>query len=284
MNASFRQIAAVFPAMPTQDGAGVSLKRALGQSDRQRMDPYLMMDVFFSSDPKDYLAGFPSHPHRGFETITYMLEGNMLHEDHAGHRGELKTGGIQWMTAGKGIIHSEMPQQVDGAMRGFQIWLNLPSAEKMKAPAYQNIEAANLPKVPLAQGGEITLIAGQLELGGMRYQSPVQASATRPLIADIRLEAGETVELPISEELNALLFLFEGEAEVEGKKLNFDQSALLTAGNALRLKAGERGGRAMLLAGKPLNEPVVQYGPFVMNSVEEIRQAIDDYNSGRFVG
>lgn len=284
MNASFRQIAAVFPAMPTQDGAGVSLKRALGQSDRQRMDPYLMMDVFFSNDPKDYLAGFPSHPHRGFETITYMLEGNMLHEDHAGHRGELKTGGIQWMTAGKGIIHSEMPQQVDGAMRGFQIWLNLPAAEKMKAPAYQNIEAANLPKIPLAQGGEITLIAGTLELGETHYQSPVQASATRPLIADIRLEAGEAVELPIPEELNALLFLFEGEAEVEGQKLNFDQSALLTAGNTLRLKAGERGGRAMLLAGKPLNEPVVQYGPFVMNSVEEIRQAIDDYNSGRFVG
>lgn len=284
MSTSFRQIAAVFPAMPTQDGAGVSLKRALGQSDRQRMDPYLMMDVFFSNDPKDYLAGFPSHPHRGFETITYMLEGNMLHEDHAGHRGELKTGGIQWMTAGKGIIHSEMPQQVDGAMRGFQIWLNLPSAEKMKAPAYQNIEAANLPKIPLAQGGEIVLIAGQLELDGKRYQSPVQASVTRPLIADIRLEAGEEVELPISEALNALLFLFEGEAEVEGKKLNFDQSALLTSGNSLRLKAGERGGRAMLLAGKPLNEPVVQYGPFVMNSVEEIRQAIDDYNSGRFVG
>lgn len=242
MSTVFRRIATVLPAIATQDGAGVSLKRALGQSDRQRMDPYLMMDVFFSQDPKDYLAGFPSHPHRGFETITYMLEGNMLHEDHVGHRGELKTGGIQWMTAGRGIIHSEMPQQVDGAMRGFQIWLNLPRDEKMKAPAYQNIEADGLPKIALSKGGEITLIAGTLELNEKRYQSPVQASVTQPLIADVHLAPDEEVELPIPEELNALLFLFEGNVEVEGQSLHSDQSALLTSGSTLRLKAGKSAG------------------------------------------
>ncbi|MBV7693106.1 pirin family protein [Limnobaculum sp. M2-1] len=281
-NQQYRAIRQIFPAMATQDGAGVSLKRALGQSDSQRMDPYLMMDVFFSDDPQDYIAGFPDHPHRGFETITYMLEGNMLHEDHVGHRGELKTGGIQWMTAGRGIIHSEMPQQVDGEMRGFQIWLNLPAADKMKDPSYQNFDAEQLPDISLLEEGQIILIAGSLTLDGDTYTSPVQAHATQPLIADIRLEPNGEVHIPVPAGLNALLYLFEGEIQVGNEALQFDQTAILTDGDMLHLKADILGGRAMLLAGKPLNEPVVQYGPFVMNSIDEIKQAINDYNSGKF--
>lgn len=278
----YRTVKQILHAQATQDGAGVSLKRALGQTDGQRMDPYLMMDVFFSNDPKDYLAGFPNHPHRGFETITYMLEGNMLHEDHAGNRGELKSGGIQWMTAGKGIIHSEMPQQLDGQMRGFQIWLNLPRAEKMKPASYQNFTAQQLPNISLLESGQIVLIAGTLTMDGETYTSPVQAHVTQPLIADIDLSPHGEIHIPIPSGMNALLFLFEGEIEVDDHTLLFDQTAILSDGDMLHLKADILGGRAMLLAGKPLNEPIVQYGPFVMNTIEEIQQAIDDYNSGQF--
>ncbi|GKX53768.1 pirin family protein [Budvicia aquatica] len=278
----YRTVKQILHAQATQDGAGVSLKRALGQTDGQRMDPYLMMDVFFSDDPQDYLAGFPNHPHRGFETITYMLEGNMLHEDHAGNRGELKSGGIQWMTAGKGIIHSEMPQQLDGQMRGFQIWLNLPRAEKMKPASYQNFSAEELPNISLLESGQIVLIAGTLTIDGETYTSPVQAHVTQPLIADIDLSPHGEIHIPIPAGMNALLFLFEGEIEIDDHTLLFDQTALLSDGDMVHLKADILGGRVMLLAGKPLHEPIVQYGPFVMNTIEEIQQAIDDYNSGQF--
>lgn len=278
----YRTVKQILHAQATQDGAGVSLKRALGQTDGQRMDPYLMMDVFFSDDPQDYLAGFPNHPHRGFETITYMLEGNMLHEDHAGNRGELKSGGIQWMTAGKGIIHSEMPQQLDGQMRGFQIWLNLPRAEKMKPASYQNFSAEELPNISLLESGQIVLIAGTLTIDGETYTSPVQAHLTQPLIADIDLSPHGEIHIPIPAGMNALLFLFEGEIEIDDHTLLFDQTAILSDGDMVHLKADILGGRVMLLAGKPLHEPIVQYGPFVMNTIEEIQQAIDDYNSGQF--
>ena len=278
----YRTVKQILHAQATQDGAGVSLKRALGQTDGQRMDPYLMMDVFFSDNPQDYLAGFPNHPHRGFETITYMLEGNMLHEDHAGNRGELKSGGIQWMTAGKGIIHSEMPQQLDGQMRGFQIWLNLPRAEKMKPASYQNFSAEELPNISLLESGQIVLIAGTLTIDGETYTSPVQAHLTQPLIADIDLSPHGEIHIPIPAGMNALLFLFEGEIEIDDHTLLFDQTAILSDGDMVHLKADILGGRVMLLAGKPLHEPIVQYGPFVMNTIEEIQQAIDDYNSGQF--
>lgn len=273
------------PAVATEDGAGVKLKRALGQnqSESSRLDPYLMMDVFFSNNPDDYIAGFPAHPHRGFETITYMLEGHMLHEDHMGNKGDLTTGGIQWMTAGRGIIHSEMPQQTDGKMRGFQIWLNLPKEEKMKKPSYQNFKANELPSIRLKEGGNIVLIAGTLDLEGKTLHSPVQATRTRPLIADLSLEPNSELQLPIEASLQAMLYAFEGELNINGDTLQFDSSAILSDGDYIRIKAGPKGGRAMLLAGKPLNEPVVQYGPFVMNSIDEINQAISDYNEDRFV-
>lgn len=282
-NLKQRSITRVIPAVATQDGAGVKLKRALGQSQSadSRLDPYLMMDVFFSDNPDDYIAGFPSHPHRGFETITYMLEGHMLHRDHLGHQGDLKTGGIQWMTAGRGVIHSEMPQQTDGRMRGFQIWLNLPREEKMKPAAYQNFSADQLPVIHTG-AGRVVLIAGSLTLAGETYRSPVQASRTQPLIADIAPEPGAELVLPIINGLNAMLYGFEGEISVNGQTLPADSSAVLGDGDYVTLKSGPQGGRAMLLAGKPLHEPVVQYGPFVMNTADEIREAIDDYNAGRF--
>lgn len=279
-----RTITRLLSAVATEDGAGVKLKRALGQrqSAESRLDPYLMMDVFFSDNPDDYIAGFPSHPHRGFETITYMLEGHMLHQDHMGNKGDLKTGGIQWMSAGRGVIHSEIPQQTDGRMRGFQIWLNLPKEEKMKPAAYQNFDADQLPGIELTNGSRIILIAGSLTLEDHIYSSPVQSSRTQPLIADLQLAPDSEMLLPIAAGLNALLYSFEGELSVNGQRLPFDSSAILSDGDFVTLKAGPQGGRAMLLAGKPLNEPVVQYGPFVMNTEQEIRAAIDDYNRGTF--
>ena len=206
----------------------------------------------------------------------------VLHEDHAGNRGELKSGGIQWMTAGKGIIHSEMPQQLDGQMRGFQIWLNLPRAEKMKPASYQNFSAEQLPNISLLESGQIVLIAGTLTIDGETYTSPVQAHVTQPLIADIDLSPHGEIHIPIPAGMNALLFLFEGEIEIDDHTLLFDQTAILSDGDMVHLKADILGGRVMLLAGKPLHEPIVQYGPFVMNTIEEIQQAIDDYNSGQF--
>ncbi|PSJ42433.1 quercetin 2,3-dioxygenase [Zobellella endophytica] len=278
-----RKITALYPAMETRDGAGVRLQRALGQHQDQRMDPYLMMDHFSSIDAADYIAGFPDHPHRGFETITYMLDGHMLHQDHMGNQGHLKAGDLQWMTAGRGVIHSEMPQQEAGRMRGFQIWLNLPAALKMQPASYQDIPGASLPRAPLDGGGELILLAGELELAGQRLRGPIHSEHTRPLIADIRLAPGGGLSLPLAAELNALVYGFEGEARIAGQVLSGEHCALLGAGDRLELAAGEAGARLLLLAGRPLHEPVVQYGPFVMNSVAEIEQAIMDYRAGKLV-
>ncbi|WMC10898.1 pirin family protein [Oceanimonas pelagia] len=280
---SARTITETYPALDTQDGAGVRLRRVLGQHPGQRMDPFLMMDHFASDEAADYLAGFPDHPHRGFETITYMLDGHMLHRDHMGNEGHLHPGDVQWMTAGRGVIHSEMPQQEAGRMQGFQIWLNLPAALKMQPARYQDIAAAQLPRIPLAEGGELVLLAGKLTLAGTTWQGPIHSEHTRPLIADIRLAAGERLNLPLAKALSALLYSFEGEVGVGEQLLPQKQSALLGAGDTLALKAGANGGRLLLLAGRPLNEPVAQYGPFVMNTQAEIEQAIMDYRAGKLV-
>ncbi|WP_107852293.1 pirin family protein [Oceanimonas marisflavi] len=278
-----RTITTSYAALDTQDGAGVRLRRVLGQRPDQRLDPFLMMDHFASDEAADYLAGFPDHPHRGFETITYMLDGHMLHRDHMGNEGHLRPGDLQWMTAGRGVIHSEMPQQEAGRMQGFQIWLNLPAALKMQPARYQDIAAAELPRIVLPGGGELVLLAGNLTLADQRWQGPIQSPHTRPLIADIRLAAGERLTLPLAKELSALLYSFEGEIRVGEQLLPQKQSALLGAGDTLALTAGPEGGRLLLLAGHPLNEPVVQYGPFVMNTQAEIEQAIMDYRTGKLV-
>ncbi len=280
-----RLLQRVIAAQRTSDGAGVTLYRSLGQSPFARLDPFLMLDEFGSDRPEEYIAGFPPHPHRGFQTVTYMLEGHMLHEDHLGHRGHLKSGGVQWMTAGRGIIHSEMPQQERGLMRGFQLWINLPAREKMCPAAYEDIEAERIPTVS-AEGATIKLIAGSIEREGRTFNGPVTGVTTQPIFFDVTLEAGVrfTEALPVAH--SAYLYVFEGELSIAapGKglaSLPKRHGAVLSEGETLVVEAGGAGARFLLLAAAPIGEPIVQYGPFVMNTREEIDQAIRDYQSGR---
>ena len=275
-----RTLKRVIPSMETSDGAGVRIRRSIGQTQGVRLDPFLMLDEFGSDQPQDYLAGFPSHPHRGFETVTYMIEGHMLHEDHLGNRGDLKNGGVQWMTAGRGIIHSEMPQQEEGMMRGFQLWLNLPAAEKMKDAGYRDIQPDEIPLIR-QPGVAIKLIAGSLALDGNKHDGAVTGGTTEPLYADLRLDPGGTVTLPVSRHLNAFVYLYEGGASLSGQPLTASAVNVLEEGDRITLEAGPQGACALLIAGRPLNEPVVQYGPFVMNTREEIEQTLQDYQSGR---
>ena len=277
-----RRLQAVIASVAASDGAGVKLRRSLGSGPNQRFDPFLMLDEFFSDDPNDYLAGFPSHPHRGFETVTYMLDGNMLHEDSFGHRGEIGPGGVQWMTAGRGIIHSEMPQQTEGRMRGFQLWINLPAREKMKPAAYREIPPREIPTAALAGGGEARVIAGTLQQGDVSVSGPIGGLSTEPLYFDLRLPAGVAATIPIPATHNAFMYVYEGEAVVgeNARPLPFRSAGLLTNGDAVRVTAGGRGAGLLLLGGRPIGEPVVQYGPFVMNTPREIEQAIIDYQRG----
>jgi redox-sensitive bicupin YhaK (pirin superfamily) len=278
-----RKLQAVIASVAASDGAGVKLRRSLGSTQHQRFDPFLMLDEFFSDDPDDYLAGFPAHPHRGFETVTYMLDGHMRHEDSFGNRGDLGPGDVQWMTAARGIIHSEMPQQTAGRMRGFQLWVNLPSNEKMKPAAYRDIPTAQIPTVPLAAGGEIRIIAGEFEQGGQRHAGPIGGLSTQPQYFDLRLPAGVQVRVPTPATHNAFLYVYEGDAAVgdDARPLPFRSAGLLTPGQYVDVKAGAQGAQLLLLSGKPIGEPVVQYGPFVMNTREEIEQAVLDYQRGR---
>ena len=278
-----RTLTHIIESIPTSDGAGVKLRRSLGSSHHLRFDPFLMLDEFYSDDPDDYLAGFPSHPHRGFETVTYMLDGHMLHEDNFGNRGNLGPGDVQWMTAAHGIIHSEMPQQTQGRMRGFQLWLNLPASEKLKPASYRDVPARDIPAVALAGGGAIRVIAGTLALDGRATAGPIngaQRIATDPLYLDVHLPPQATVTVPVAAGHNAFLYAYEGSAAIGGKTVPHRAAGLLSDGEAVTLTAGPDGARLLLIAGKPLREPVVQYGPFVMNTRDEIEQAIQDYNAG----
>lgn len=281
-----REIAHIIPAVATSDGAGVKLKRSLGQSAGVRLDPFLMLDEFYSDQPEDYLAGFPSHPHRGFETVTYMLAGHMLHEDHLGNRGDLGPGDLQWMTAGRGIIHSEMPQQESGLMRGFQLWINLPAAEKLCDADYRDIPAADIPSLAPAPGISLRHLAGhcalpeyELDSSGYINGQDGQPRRSDPLYIDIRLAAGKSLAVALNPEHNAFVYAYDGELQIGDRQLTSGQAGVLTAGERLVLHT-ENGANVLLLAGQALNEPVVQYGPFVMNSSEEIEQALRDYRDG----
>jgi len=278
-----RTIKQVIDSVATSDGAGVKLRRSVGASQFLRHDPFLMLDEFYSDNPDDYLAGFPSHPHRGFETVTYMLDGHMRHEDSVGNRGDLGPGDVQWMSAARGIIHSEMPQQTEGRMRGFQLWINLPAKEKLNDPGYRDIPAADIPTVALDNGGKARVIAGTLVQPGGSTKGPVQAVTTDPMYLDVHLPAGTVFESPVTPGYNAFLYLYEGDATVgdDGQALKHRTAGLLSDGDTVRVKAGASEARFLLLAGKPLNEPIVQYGPFVMNTREEIEQAVHDYQSGK---
>jgi redox-sensitive bicupin YhaK (pirin superfamily) len=270
-----RKIQQVIQAQPASDGAGVKLMRSLGSANHLRLDPFLMLDAFSSENPDDYVAGFPSHPHRGFETVTYLLDGHMLHEDHLGNRGDLKSGAVQWMTAGRGIIHSEMPQQENGRMRGFQLWINLPAKEKMKPAGYRDIQPEEIPTV-LLSAGSMKVVAGTYK----STKGPVQGGATDPIYWDVSLEAGKTFTAEIPATHAVYVYPFEGAVEIADRVLETHQGGILGSGDALEVKAGADGARFLVLAGRPLKEPVVQYGPFVMNTREEIQRAIRDYQNG----
>ena len=275
-----RGVEARVEGVQTRDGAGVRLTRVLGASLQRRLDPFLMLDAFASDDPDDYIAGFPDHPHRGFETITYMVAGRMLHRDSAGHEGLLEAGGMQWMTAGRGVVHSEIPQQESGRMEGFQLWLNLPAAAKMSQPWYRDFSAAELPRLRTAHGAEAVVLAGSCH----GVQGAVTRDATAPLILDLHLDPGGRFELPLPAAHNALLYVYRGEVEIGGQGVTQRTMAVLdNRGDALRIDATQ-GARALLVAGQPLSEPIAQYGPFVMNTEQQIYQAVNDYRAGRLGG
>lgn len=279
-----RSLQKIIPSIPVSDGAGVKLRRSLGQSQFQRLDPFLMLDEFASDNPDDYIAGFPPHPHRGFETVTYMLAGDFQHEDHLGHKGHLRGGGAQWMTAGRGIIHSEMPLQQSGRLHGFQFWINLPAKEKMKPAAYRDIQPEDIPLVAIP-GGEVKVVAGTLETAdGHSVPGPIQGLSTAPLFLDVRLQAGQGFSHALPEGHTAFIYPYAGSLMVgathDAKPLAARQAGVLSAEGRVEVSVGIEGGSFLLLAARPLGEPVVQYGPFVMNTREEIEQALADYRDG----
>jgi redox-sensitive bicupin YhaK (pirin superfamily) len=279
-----RELQRTIESVATSDGAGVKLRRSLGSVPGLYLDPFLMLDEFSSDDAADYIAGFPSHPHRGFETVTYMLDGHLRHEDHLGHRGELTSGAVQWMTAGRGIIHSEMPQQDHGRMRGFQLWINLPRREKMKPAKYRDIAAREIPVVEVPGGGRIKVIAGKITVDGGEVGGPIQGLTTDPTVLDIELPAGASFRHSLATDYTAFVYAFEGSvvigAEGRAQTLGTHRAGVTSEGEEILLRGGEQGGRALLIAGRPLREPIVQYGPFVMNTREEIEQAVRDYQNG----
>lgn len=264
------------------DGAGVRINRVLTQPLQRRLDPFLMLDAFGSDKPGDYIAGFPEHPHRGFETVSYMINGRMRHKDSAGHEGLITNGGVQWMTAGRGVVHSEMPEQNEGLMEGFQLWLNLPARDKMTKPWYRDIAAEELPRVTFPNGAVVQVIAGSSH----GVEGAVQREGTEPLYLDIALPAGASFEQILPAGHNAFLYVFRGEVVVEGKAVPSTKMAILTnpaGSDGVRIHAS-KDARVLLIAGRPLNEPIVQYGPFVMNTQLELQQAVEDFRAGKFEG
>jgi redox-sensitive bicupin YhaK (pirin superfamily) len=279
-----REVERVVAGVATSDGAGVRLTRVLTQDLQRRLDPFLMLDAFRSDDPRDYIAGFPEHPHRGFETVTYMLAGRMRHRDSAGNEGLLTAGAVQWMTAGRGIVHSEMPEQEDGLMEGFQLWLNLPARTKMTVPGYRDIPAQEIPEFDAADGVRVRAIAG----GTSGRPAAVTRPDTEPVFLDLHLPAGARVDVPLPAGHNAFVYVYRGTLRVgatPGRGVASAQMAILETrpdadGVALACDAAAR---AILVAGRPLNEPIAQHGPFVMNTRDELVQAVHDFQTGRFV-
>jgi redox-sensitive bicupin YhaK (pirin superfamily) len=265
---------------PTSDGAGVKLTRVIGGPDLPELDPFLLLDEFGTDRAEDYLAGFPSHPHRGFETVTYMLDGRMRHKDNHGNEGLLTPGSVQWMTAGRGLVHSEMPEQESGRMRGFQLGVNLPARDKMTDPKYQEYAPDRIPVASPATGVSVKVIAGRVgEVVG-----PIVQPATDPVYLDVALEADTEWEYQLPEGHNAFAYAFEGEATVgeDARTLETHEMAVLGGGDLLRLRAGGKAARLIVVAGRPLREPVMRHGPFVMNTKQELMQAFIDFQEGRF--
>lgn len=275
-----RGITRLVRAHEVTEGAGVTVHRTLGTPTVRHLDPFLLLDHFSSDDPDDYIAGFPDHPHRGFVTLTYMLDGHMLHRDSMGNEGDLRTGGAQWMKAARGVIHSEMPRQTGGLMRGFQLWINLPAAHKMSDPAYQDIAPEAIP-VHEAPGARVRVLAG--EHSGV--QGPIDDPLTRLQYLDVELasDAQFIRRSAADADHNAFIYVFEGGAAIAGQPVPRHHFAVLGPGERVEMAAGEEGARFILVSGRPIGEPIVQYGPFVMNTREEIEQAFADYRDGRLV-
>ena len=274
-----RRVERLVVGQATSDGAGVKLTRVLSQPLQRRLDPFLMLDAFGSDKADDYIAGFPDHPHRGFETVTYMIAGRMLHRDSAGHEGLLENGGVQWMTAGRGVIHSEIPQQEEGVMEGFQLWLNLPARDKMAAPWYRDFAAAELPRLTTEAGVEATVIAGESH----GVTGAVTRETTAPLYLDLHLPAGARFSQPLPAGHNAFLYVYRGALKVGAETVPVRNMAILANdadSDGVTIEA-TTDTRALLIAGRPLGEPIAQYGPFVMNTEQEIYQAVADYRAGR---
>jgi redox-sensitive bicupin YhaK (pirin superfamily) len=275
-----RAVERLVTGMPTSDGAGVKLTRVLTQPLQRRLDPFLMLDAFGTDNPGDYIGGFPDHPHRGFETVTYMIAGRMRHRDSAGNEGLLGDGGVQWMTAGRGVVHSELPEQEEGRMEGFQLWLNLPAKDKMRDPWYRDIASAQIPEFT-QPGVKVRVIAG--ETNGV--QGAMQREVTAPLYLDVQLEPGATFEHTLPASHNAFVYVYRGALDIGETAVPAQRMAILanTAGSdGVVLRASSEPTRALLIAGQPLGEPIAQYGPFVMNSNEQIFQAVEDFRAGRF--
>ncbi|PHV11536.1 pirin family protein [Chitinimonas sp. BJB300] len=277
-----REIERLVNGMPTSDGAGVKLLRVLTQDLQQRLDPFLMLDYFHSENPDDYLAGFPDHPHRGFETVTYMLAGRMRHRDNAGNEGLLGPGGVQWMTTGSGLVHSELPEQEEGLMQGFQLWVNLPGKNKMITPSYRDIPALEIPSLRTDAGVSVRVIAGETD----GVKGAVQKPDTEPLYLDLHLPAGAVFEQALPSEFNGFVYVYEGSALVGGnqKLVNTKQMGILAnhpQSDRVRISAGSSAAKLLLIAGKPLRESIAQWGPFVMNTREEVMRAVEDFNAGR---
>jgi len=265
---------------PTSDGAGVKLTRVLTQSLQRRLDPFLMLDAFGTDNPEDYIAGFPDHPHRGFETVTYMIAGRMRHRDSAGHDGLLQNGGMQWMTAGRGVVHSELPEQEEGRMEGFQLWLNLPARDKLCVPWYRDFQAVDIPRFTTSTGVTVRVLAG----ASHGVAGAVQRETTEPLYLDLEMPAGTMFAQPLPPGHNAFVHVYRGTLDIGGTDVPAQKMAILDnaqGSDGLLLKAAQAA-RALLIAGKPLGEPIVQYGPFVMNTQDEIARAVQDYRAGRF--
>lgn len=268
----------------TRDGAGVRLTRVLDPSLAVLADPFLLFDEFRSDSAEDYIGGFPPHPHRGFETVTYMMAGRMRHGDNHGHRGDLGPGGVQWMSAARGIVHEEMPQQEQGLMWGFQLWVNLPGAHKMDPPGYQDIPSEQIPEAALPGGGRVRVLAGAFATADGELRGPVRERPTAPTYLDLSLAAGAELEWALPEGHTALLHGIDGEPEAAGARLRPHRMAIVAAGagGVLKVRAGAAAARLLLITGRALREPVAHYGPFVMNTREEVLQAVQDYQSGRF--
>ncbi len=278
-----RSVERVVAGTPTSDGAGVKLTRVLTQPLQRRLDPFLMLDAFGSDDPNDYIAGFPDHPHRGFETVTYMIAGRMRHRDSAGHEGLLSNGGVQWMTAGRGVIHSELPEQEAGRMEGFQLWLNLPAKDKMCSPWYRDIQSAAIPEIAVG-GVTARLIAGRSH-GVDGAMPPGERADTEPVYLDLHFDAGAAFSQTLPAAHNAFVYVYRGRVSIGETEIASERMAILAnppGSDGVVLRAvGSEPARALLIAGRPLGEPIAQYGPFVMNSQAEIHQAMQDYSEGR---